>query len=287
MAAAAVPGTGAAKAGAGSKPAQELPLRYVCHLCGICIATSDGYLETRDDAVAFGHLHFADSSDRGGKTVACPGCEQALGTRGDSVFLMRKERVVKRVEQLQILVCSLKQQEISELTPLLQDAFPHSNITPRVLLKAELRGFQLAGLRPAPDFVVVVHRNEGRVLLTDRNGFYHDVLGSAWHQTRGNVLVVLTRAAPKANGELYDAQLVRSLSTQGDQPTIGAISAQGRLLTWQASPSDVQLRQLHTLAFRAYFREPVAPAPGIPGSWIPPRRPVQPKPAPSSWCSLL
>jgi len=286
MAATSSLGTSSSKAATGSRAGQELPLRYVCHLCGICIATSEGYLEMRDDVVVFGHLHFADSSDRGSKTVACPYCEQALGTRGDNVFLLRKDRVVKRTERLEILVCSLKQQEISELTPFLQEAFPYSNINSRILLKAELRGFQLSGLRPAPDFVVVVHRNEGRVLLTDRNGFYHDVLGSAWQQTRGSVLVVLTRTETKADVELCDAQLLRSLSTQGDQPTIGAISALGRVLTWQAAPSERQLRQLQALASCAYFREPAPATQGIPGSWAP-RRPAQPKPAASSWCSLL
>lgn len=278
-------GTGLSRPSAGGRFVQELPLRYVCHLCGICIATSEDYQETRDDAVVFRRLHCAGDSDRGNKTVSCPGCDQALGTRGDDVFLMRRERVVKRLERLEILVCSLKQQEIMELTPVLQEAFPHSNISSRILLKAELRGFQLAGLRPAPEFVVVVHRNEGRVLLTDRNGFYHDVLGSAWQQTKGNVLVILTRAEPKADADLYDTQLLRSLSTHGDQPTIGVIGTLGRVLTWQTAPSDKQLRQLHALASRAYFREPATTVQGIPGHWTP-RKP-QPKPVASSWCSLL
>lgn len=269
-----------------SRPSQDLPQRYVCQCCGTCIATSEGLLETRDDVHVFGHLHCTDGSERGNKTVACPSCETALGTRGDSTFLLRKDRVVKRVERLEVLVCSLKQQEISELLPVLQEAFPFCNINSRVLTKAELRGFQLAGVRPSPDFVVVVHRSEGRVLLTDRNGFYHDVLGSAWQTTRGNVLMVLTRASPKADADLYDTQLLRSLSTQGDQPTIGAISALGRVLSWGTAPSEFQMRHLHGLATRAYFREPAAAMQGIPSSWAP-RRAVQPKAMSTSWCSLL
>mmetsp|Transcript_1268 Transcript_1268/g.3097 ORF Transcript_1268/g.3097 Transcript_1268/m.3097 type:complete len:276 (+) Transcript_1268:102-929(+) len=260
----------------------ELPLRYVCQLCGVCIATSESLLDTRDDVVLFNHLYGSASVDKGTKTVMCPFCEQALGTRGDNTFFLRKERVVKRLERLEILVCSLKQQEIAELTPVLQEVFPRSNITPRILQKAELRGFQLAGARPSPDLVVIVHRNEGRVLLTDRNGFYHDVLGSAWQLTRGNVLVVLTRTELKADTELYDTQLLRSLSTQGDQPTIGAISAVGRVLTWESSPSKPQREQLQMLTSKAYFREPPPIVQGIPGQWS-----GKPQKNASNWCNLL
>eukprot|EP00927_Polykrikos_kofoidii_P068512 TRINITY_DN63876_c0_g1_i1.p1 TRINITY_DN63876_c0_g1~~TRINITY_DN63876_c0_g1_i1.p1 ORF type:complete len:316 (+),score=42.86 TRINITY_DN63876_c0_g1_i1:131-949(+) len=262
----------------------DLPGRYVCQTCGVCIGTTEGVTELRDDVIAFGELYGTAGTttrpDKGAKTVCCPLCEQALGTRSDSSFLLRRDRVIKRVERLEIMVCSLKSQEIQELVPVLSDVFPHSNITPRVLQKSELRGIQLAP-RPQPDFVVVVHKNEGRALLTDRNGFYHDVLGSAWQMTRGNVLVVLTRTELKADSELFDLGLLKSLSTQGDQPTIGAISALGRVLTWESSPSQPQLAQLKTLTSKAYFREPPTSTQGLPGTWV-----KIPK-ASTNWCMLL
>lgn len=264
--------------------APDLPSRFVCQSCGLCIATSDGLRETRDDVVVFDHLHTSDDLDRGNKTVICPCCEQALGARADSSFHLRKERVVIRPERLEVLVCSLKQQEISEMTPLLQTAFPHSNINSRILLKADLRGFQLA-IRPVPDLVVIAHRSEGRVLLTDRNGFYHDVLGSAWQHTRGNVIVVLTRAPPQSDSDLFDTQLLRSLSTSGDQPTIGAISTLGRVLTWESSPSQEQLKQLTMLSTKAYFRELPAAAQGIPANWSASKQ-VH-KSGNSNWCDIL
>lgn len=264
---------------------QDLPLRFCCHACGICVGTAETLLETREDVLVLSRLYSAENGERtGAKTVSCPGCETALGTRGDSCVLLRRDRVVRKVERLEILVCSLKQQEITELIPVLQEVFPHSNISPRVLLKAELRGFQLAVPRPAPDFVVVVHRNEGRALLTDRNGFYHDVLGSAWQHTRGQVLMVLTRTDPKVDTDLFDQQLLWSLSTQGDQPTMGALSAMGRVLTWQSTPSKHQVRQLQVLTAKAYFREPAEPAQGIPGQWT--RQPARTHSS-SNWCRLL
>eukprot|EP00930_Biecheleria_cincta_P047924 TRINITY_DN33320_c0_g1_i1.p1 TRINITY_DN33320_c0_g1~~TRINITY_DN33320_c0_g1_i1.p1 ORF type:complete len:310 (-),score=71.18 TRINITY_DN33320_c0_g1_i1:40-969(-) len=282
-----------------TKAPTEMPARFVCYQCGACIATSDALSETRDDILVFSQLRKASSSPPGSssasgdsRTVQCLDCGTAVGTRTDSSFLLRHDRVEQRLERLEILVCSLKQQEISELSPVLREAFPHSNVRPKVLQKAELRGFQLTGLRPEPELVVVVHRNEGRTLLTDRNGFYHDVLGSAWQQTQGNVFVVLTRTEPKAEDDLFDRSLLGSLSTQGDQPTIGAISELGRVLTWGNSPSAAQLQQLVSLMTRAYFREPGPPnAQGIPSQWI--RVPSKAhhaqagQNASAAWCALL
>lgn len=264
---------------------QELPVRYTCQLCGVCIATSEFLLDAHEDVVVFARLHFEDRGDRASRTLPCPYCDQGLGTRAEGAYVLRKDRILRRPERLEVLVCSLKQQEVAEVSPALREAFPHSNINTRILLKAELRGFQLSGLRPVPDLVVVVHRNEGRVLLTDRNGFYHDVLGSAWQQTRGNILVILTRAEPKVDGDLYDVQLLQSLSMQGDQPTVGALGSLGRVLTWDSSPSKPQQRQLQTLTARAYFREPSVPVHGIPSNWAP-KKP-QPKLTAANWCSLL
>lgn len=267
----------------------ELARRYECQVCGICIATSDYFLEVRDDVDAFSKLHFTVASENADKTtVACPYCDQAVGSRGDGTYYLRRDRVVHNKDRLQILLCSLKSQEIQETQPLFSSVFPHSNITPRVLSKSELRGLQLDNVRPSPDLVVVVHRNEGRALLTDRNGFYHDLLGSAWPLTRGNVLIVLTRTVMKGDKELFDETLLHNLSTQGEQPTIGAISALGRVMTWDTAPSKPQLAQIVTLTTKAYFREAPSPAAneGIPGVWTMWARRSNAKEG-SSWCSLL
>lgn len=266
---------------------RTLTAKYVCHCCGVCVATGDNLIHDEADAHVFSRLHGSIATVQGTRTVACPCCGQGLGSRGDKTYSLRKGLVVKTQDKLSILVCSLKDKEIQELTPVLQAAFPHSNVTPRVLQKAELRGFELQ-LRPGPDLVVVVHRNEGRALLTDRNGFYHDVLGSAWQQTFGNVFVILTKTESKGGpAELFDAQLLRSLSTQGDQPTIGAISACGRVLTWESQPSKPQQDQLGLLMEKAYFREPPTIVKGIPVSWGKNPKKGQGNSANSAWCNLL
>lgn len=274
---------GGAAGGGTTNGATPLPGRFACQLCGLCIATSESLLGTRDQVHTFSSLYSYSPLDKAKKTVCCPCCDTALGTRGDGgTFLLRRERIVNRAEKLEIVVCSMKSPEIQEMTTALSDAFPHSNITPRVLQKSELRGFEFKAPKANPELVVVVHRNEGRALLTDRNGFYHDVLGSAWQITRGNVLVVLTRTELKGEADLFDEELLKSLSTQGDQPTIGTISTIGRVLTWDKNASAPQSAQLKHICSKAYFREEPTTNQGIPPAWI--RAPPK---AQANWCMIL
>eukprot|EP00435_Cladocopium_sp_Y103_P037450 s832_g9.t3 len=243
-------------------------LRYAC-ACGTCIATPEGYVEARDDALVFRSLAFECHS----QTVVCPDCGQAIGFKNESLHFLRRDRIQSRTDKLQVLVCSLKQQEITEVSQVIAGIFP-CDVRSRLLLKAELR--QFTALPGKPELVVVVHRNEGRALLTDRNGFYHEVLGTAWKQTRGNVLVVLTRVEPQEPTDLYDKNMLRSLSTQGDQPTMGALGHAGRVLTWGNSPSAEQLQQILKLMTKAYFHESIH-ATGIPQNWN------KPSPKASGW----
>ncbi len=42
------------------------------------------------------------------------------------------------------------------------------------------------------DLVILHHRAEGRLLLTDRNGFYNDFLASVYRSMEGRVLILIT-----------------------------------------------------------------------------------------------
>lgn len=200
--------------------------------------------------------------------------EQSLGLKSEGLHYLRRDRIHSRAEKLEVLVCSLKQQEITEVSQVIAGIFP-CDVRSRLLMKAELRQFN--SLPGKPELVVVVHRNEGRALLTDRNGFYHEVLGTAWKQTRGNVLVVLTKAEPQG-GDLYDKAMLRSLSTQGDQPTMGVLSTAGRVLTWGTGPSAEQLQQILALMSKAYFHESIHAQ--VPANWVK-------APQKAAWCALL
>lgn len=40
--------------------------------------------------------------------------------------------------------------------------------------------------------MILVHKCEGRVFLTDRNGLFHDLLADSWQKKKGNVIILLT-----------------------------------------------------------------------------------------------
>ena len=69
------------------------------------------------------------------------------------------------------------------------DSKPVLEIMEETLTKAKLRGYQSA---EQPDVTVLIHKCEGRLFLTDRNGFYNDLLLQQWTKTEGNVIIVLT-----------------------------------------------------------------------------------------------
>ena len=39
---------------------------------------------------------------------------------------------------------------------------------------------------------LLIHKCEGRIFLTDRNGYYNDLLREEWARTKGNVVIILT-----------------------------------------------------------------------------------------------
>ncbi|CEL95463.1 unnamed protein product [Vitrella brassicaformis CCMP3155] len=140
-------------------------------------------------------------------------------------------------------------------------------------MKAQLRGFLLAERKTAVDMVVIVHRNEGRLLLTDRNGLYNDVLQACWHATNANVVIIVTKV-PTSPDTLNDSALVATLAHHADQPTIGALSAAGRLITYDQTPSQRQADYLLEFAQESFCRLPLRSFPGMPPGFQPaPRRP--------------
>lgn len=84
--------------------------------------------------------------------------------------------------QPQLLACrlalfSMKPVDLPKISEVLRACGSQSllQITETVLLKSQLRGYEYRG---RTDIAVLHHRAEGRLLLTDRNGYYHDLLAS-------------------------------------------------------------------------------------------------------------
>lgn len=78
-----------------------------------------------------------------------------------------------------LVLLGLKQVDLFKVSELLRDCAPQLSlaISEAPLLKSQLRGYEYRG---SADLAVLHHRAEGRLLLTDRNGYYHDLLASLY-----------------------------------------------------------------------------------------------------------
>uniref|UniRef100_A0A7R9UAW8 Uncharacterized protein n=1 Tax=Pinguiococcus pyrenoidosus TaxID=172671 RepID=A0A7R9UAW8_9STRA len=107
-------------------------------------------------------------------------------------------------------------------------------VTPKKLQLKELKS-DAFGLDAS--LVILCHYNEGRVLITDRDGMYNDFLVVASKNAGGNVLLVVS-GVDTSDGELANTSFVDSLVWEGAQNAVGEIHTQRRLLTWNGSPSS-------------------------------------------------
>ena len=70
------------------------------------------------------------------------------------------------------------------------------------------------------DLAIIVHKSESRLLLTDRNGFYNDVLTELTEVTQRKPLLILTHnKKPLKDDQLINDE-IDTLANQGDQPTL-------------------------------------------------------------------
>ena len=160
---------------------------------------------------------------------------------------------MKKEHRIRINLKSLKADEIRTFKQHLNDSLsayfdlqdersgrkpprPGIEITEETLTKAKLRGYQ------APDnydITILIHKGEGRLFLTDRNGFYNDLLTHEWSKTKGNVLIVLTANRTSVPPDKIVNGDVQTMATQGDQPTLLLFDAKKRIFTWNKVPSEL------------------------------------------------
>jgi hypothetical protein len=113
--------------------------------------------------------------------VRCKFCSNTVGLKKDLWFGIRQHVVVNEIVSVGIL--SLKPVKIDCIN------IPGVVVAFEQLTKATLRNYVCTAKYHT---AILVHRCEGRVLLTDRNGFYTQLLAAQFHSTKGNVIIVLT-----------------------------------------------------------------------------------------------
>ena len=106
------------------------------------------------------------------------------------------------------------------------------------LTKAKLRGY-LSPASERPDVTILIHKCEGRMFLTDRNGFYSDLLLQQWLKTEGNVVIVLTCNRGAVPKDKLVNQDVSTMANQGDQPTLLLYEDKRRIFVWNKVPNEL------------------------------------------------
>jgi hypothetical protein len=156
---------------------------------------------------------------------------------------------------IKIDVFSLKPQILQELETLLR-ILNISNglaISKKTLMKKDLRGFKYTG---NADLVILHHKIEGRLFLTDRNGFYNDFIESVYSQLRGRILILISNAqSDPEESKLYTDE-IDEVSKFGDQPTIGILAQKQKVICYKLNPTQVQRAHIiSTILKSAFFRE--------------------------------
>mmetsp|Transcript_21611 Transcript_21611/g.39520 ORF Transcript_21611/g.39520 Transcript_21611/m.39520 type:complete len:138 (+) Transcript_21611:439-852(+) len=107
------------------------------------------------------------------------------------------------------------------------------------------------------DLVVLHHRHEGRLFMTDRNGLFHDFLASSYSQNAGRVLVLITNCSAQPAEDALVTDEVSNIAKFGDQPTMGILTMLGKVLSWQSAPTPAQLKHLSiSMSNAAFYRNP-------------------------------
>lgn len=93
---------------------------------------------------------------------------------------------------------------------------PDFNFCTELLQKAKLRGYVTPKSSEA-NITILVHKCEGRLFLTDRNGFYNDFLAQTFMETKGHTIIILTsnRTPPVSNTSLENKDVI-TMYTKGD-----------------------------------------------------------------------
>ena len=110
-------------------------------------------------------------------------------------------------------------------------------ITREKLTKAGLRGYKCEA---TGDIALLVHKCEGRLFLTDRNGYYNDVIPSVFQQFRGDFLLLLSNNSGVLEEGALASDDVRTLASEGGQPSLLLLDAKRRIYTYKREPSAMQ-----------------------------------------------
>ena len=102
------------------------------------------------------------------------------------VFILSKKKYEVKPYSLNLCLYSLSDKLINEFLPEVEVACKRLELpfklTRNTLKKAELQAFKEGP--PGIDTAVIIHKNEGRLLLTDENGLYSSLIRKEFSRLR-------------------------------------------------------------------------------------------------------
>jgi hypothetical protein len=163
---------------------------------------------------------------------------------------------------------SLKNSDIQVFKTLLQEICQdtHLDFKEKQLAKSQLRG--ITSIEPT-DFLILLHRAEGRLLLTDRNGYYNDLLAAAFRGLEGRVLIIITNVENDPDMNSLSSSEITELAKYGDQPTIGTLAEMGKVICYKSKPSAFQANHISSLLKKSAFYREIPSYSGLPDSFHP------------------
>ena len=110
------------------------------------------------------------------------------------VFVLSKKKYEVKAYSLNLCLYSLSEKLANEFLPEVEVACKRLELpfklTKKTVKKAELQAFKEGP--PGIDAAVIIHKNEGRLLLTDENGLYNSLIRNEFNRLR---ILVFKQAA--------------------------------------------------------------------------------------------
>ena len=105
--------------------------------------------------------------------------------------------------------------------------------------------------------MILVHKSEGRLFLTDRNGFYNDLLKESNEITIGFTIIILTNNRSKLLPNSLITDDINIAATKGDQPLLKKYSEKDQIQVWNKNgpQNDFQSLMLGYKVLASLYRQ--------------------------------
>ncbi|KAL4453382.1 hypothetical protein ABPG74_017589 [Tetrahymena malaccensis] len=124
--------------------------------------------------------------------VFCMSCNEQLGIKINNNFFIYNAMICEKNRIMTAAIISLKKDLNDEFEKLLNRINQQLNLQITIhhfhLQKSQLQNFKL---QFNYDICIIIHKEEGRLLLFDENGIYNHVYRECFKNTKGNVLFIL------------------------------------------------------------------------------------------------